>query len=107
MRSYTEPDEGCKFIAHWNITIGHCTRCCRTLFRLFHIQIDGNVCKFVPCGILVGAPNESRTNGSRTRAVYQCELGSGDNNCSRVVPFDSYTGDANTACIKNMSSENM
>ena len=56
--------------------------------------------KFVPCSILVGAPNESGTNGTRTGAVYQCELGNGDNNCSRVVPFDSYTGDANTACIK-------
>lgn len=56
---------------------------------------------FVPCSILVGAPNESGTNGTRTGAVYRCELGSGDNNnCSRVVPFDSYTGDANTACIR-------
>ena len=46
-----------------------------------------------PRSILVGAPNERGSNDSRrTGAVYQCEL---DNNeCSRVAPFDSYTGKA-------------
>lgn len=54
------------------------------------------ICVF--CSILVGAPNESGPNDTRTGAVYQCELEGGDNNCSRVGPFDSYTGaDANSA----------
>lgn len=41
VRSYTKPDEGCKFIAYWNTTIGYCTRCCMTLFRLLHMQVNG------------------------------------------------------------------
>lgn len=47
--------------------------------------------------ILVGAPNELGSGGARTGAVYRCELGSSDNNCTRVASFDNYTGDANTA----------
>ena len=60
-----------------------------------------------PRSILVGAPNESGSNDTRrTGAVYQCELDSSDNNCSRIVPFDSYTGvAANTAC--EATSENV
>lgn len=53
--------------------------------------------KCVYFSILVGAPNELGSGGARTGAVYRCELGSSDNNCTRVASFDNYTGDANTA----------